>query len=83
MTETVKPPVDFSMELDDFEDRLTEFVAGASPTELVALVTEATMFIESKAENADSETFRFEGWTELNNATSACNTAARALKNRI
>lgn len=70
-------------DLDKFEDTLTEFVRVALPGDLVELVTSATMFIEKLAEDSNSETFRYEGWTYLNNATSACNTAAQALKNRI
>lgn len=70
-------------DLDRFEDTLTEFVRDALPGDLVELANSATQFIEKLAENANSETFRFEGWTYLNNATSAINTAAQALKNRI
>ena len=83
MTQLKDTLPDFTKELDEFEDDLTEFVQSASPAALVALVHRATTRIEKMAEAGDPDTFRFEGWTELNNATSACNTAAMALKNRI
>lgn len=70
-------------DLDRFEARLEAFCAVANPDQLVSLINKATQFMEKMAEGATSETFRFEGWTHFNNASSAVNTAARALRNRV
>lgn len=83
MTVTRTPVMKFTSELDAFETRVENFCRKATPELLVRLINEATAFIEKQAEDSNPETFRHDGWTHLNNATSAINHAARALKNRI
>ena len=70
-------------DLDHFEARVEAFCAVANPDQLVSLINKATAFMEKMAENSGPNTFRFEGWTHFNNASSAINTAARALKDKI
>lgn len=58
-------------DLDRFESRLERYLEGATPRDLSLLVVAALQYIEKRAENAGPEAFRYEGWTYLNNATSA------------
>jgi len=87
MTTSLLSRLKFEQDLDRFEERLENFIQSANPDQLVQLVARATVYLENAAEQASSgpsaQNLRYEGWTYFNNATSAINHAARALRQRI
>lgn len=70
-------------DLDRFESRLERYLEGATARDLSLLVVAALQYIEKRAENAGPETFRYEGWTYLNNATSAIAHVTNIFKARL